>query len=838
MPIFKQITSQKFYSQYRNGETWSLLPNDTTSWLIGLVGEKLKCETTITIAWGSAGDGSPNDGIATSGSTATRNVGSWLDDGFSLGDTILAYTTGGSENSPNVANGATITFVDDTTMIVDTPFTNTSSNYSWIRFLGTSDLEGAFFKFGLIENSENLNFDSKIDNTEQSYSINGLVTAGAGTPLTMNPQNGGNVKAWQTGSVDCTYVSESTSGALKTYKIEHEFTLLPYFVDGWQSNISLQQLPTLFSNGKSLKYVFELDLRKTVNNPNEKKTITQENVLGNVGWFEQNFNGFINLFSISNLQKTVSAVAVDNLIVSETNHVAFSIDRSSGSFLGSENVIVYVSKLPDFAAQTEPSRTFEENFVYDTKLATAGGGAVSSTIIQNLTVTHPGGATLDVELDIVYSSAQQSLLSSTDKYLISCIVGSDVSTFTVNKSNQLDDRAALIVDSDFYQKNTDIDGLISEQQGYFFRHYRDYTHDPGKTDVKGWIEDGYLWNVKFNKFIRQDSEILSANFKIIAYNETTGDWFTISQYDFDIASNQVITTAQTAGAYPVQNININGTRNFNLEATDQFNFAKWEMNESGVVEQHDLLIGFKLNWEEWISLSGVDTVFFDPSNIYGNNGFNKNIYNYQTNGYKIRTCIDMEIEAENDDDETVLTDYRILSPEFEVETYCSDGTSKPFWECRIVTADVTGVTNFNGIIKTDEDTRINAKFTPANGVTGHTYYAVIRLDDQLGNENSIRELSSMATVSGAFNAPSPNSELKPLSGQTGAQITDTGSAVFVDCLIDHTLIVPGVCYKISARLWREGLGEFPTDKDRLILSQSTEELVLSQDTINQLTTSQ
>ena len=67
MPINAQITSQKFFSQYRNGETWASLPNDSTYYLIGTIGEKIRTEININIAWGTDANGSPNDGFIVDG---------------------------------------------------------------------------------------------------------------------------------------------------------------------------------------------------------------------------------------------------------------------------------------------------------------------------------------------------------------------------------------------------------------------------------------------------------------------------------------------------------------------------------------------------------------------------------------------------------------------------------------------------------------------------------------------------------------------------------------------------------------------------------------------------
>lgn len=826
MPINAQVTQQKFFSQYRNGETWSLLPDDFTQWLLGSVGEKLRTEIDVQISWGTSSDGSPNDGISAAGNEMHRVAGSWLDDGISLGDIVVAWDGNGSVSAPNIVNGATVTFVDDTQMIFDVPVNVTSGNFPWVRVLGKSDLQGCFFKYGLIGNNESTNYDSKISFVEQAYSINGLVAAGTGVPLTMNAQDYNVNKSWVNGNVTCQFEGTLANGTVKKYKIIHEFIVLPYFVDGWLQNILNQSLPILFNSGNSLKYVFSADFRKTVNNPNELKIVSQDSVQGSVGWFEQNFNGFLNKFNVSGLTITESGsgAAASALIVGEKTNFSFQINNTSGNWIGTEQVIIGISYLPDQTGQENPVNEVVDNYLLETKLTTVGDAPVSDTIIKDFEVTHPGGSVLDVSVDFEYTSNQQALLDDSKYYVVWCLIGSDVSEFTANQSNALDDRAPLIVDAQQYVKNSDIPGLARVRgESGFYRHYREYQVQPRKTDVKGWIEDGYLWHVAFDKIVAQRPTITRAEFHLVAYNATTGDWFAIQSFPFDILGNSTFVPNPNQTGLDNQIIQIDARRGYNLENDDQFNWAKWNTrnpNNSGDLETHDILIGFKINWEDWLALQSANLAFFAPNQ--NNNGLNKESSHYQDNGYVLRTFIDMDLELPTGES----TQYIISSPDFDVQYYCEDGRGDiPLWQCQIETFNAAETVNFGGEIKTDENTLIKATFTPLNYASGYDYFGIIRLDDEFGSEFSIRELSSMATVSGAFNAPSPNSELIPLPGETGTQITDTGSVVELRCLIDYTKIDKGRCYKISARLWREGVGEY---SDKIEKSQDALPLVLSQ----------
>lgn len=804
MPVKTQITSQKFYSQYRNGETWSLLPDDFTSWLLGSVGEKIRFVVDVQVSWGNDVNGSPNDGFSVSGNTITRQSGSFIDDdGFSLGDGFIAWGSSGDVFNPNITTGeATITYIDHTTITCDQVLNFPSNAYTFIRLQGRNHLEGCFFKYGLIENNESNNFDSKISFTEQAYAVNGLVAAGIGVPLPMVAQNSSINKSWVNGSVTCQYDDTLANGTVKKYQIVHEFIILPYFIDGWIQNVQSGQLPNLFNNNQSLKYIFEADFRKTVNNPNEKKIVEVNNVQGNVGWDGQNLNGFQNKFNVSNVSITEqpSGNSSSGIIIDKLTRYNFTVNNSVGAFTGNEKVMVLVSALPDQSSYTNPARTVEENFLFDSKLVDVNSVASSSSIIKDVQATWVAGSVIDVQADIEYTTQQQLLINDSNYYGVWVIIGSEIASFTANSSNALDDRARLKVDANLYVKNSDVPGMIRPANARFFRHYREYGVDSGKTDFKAWIEDGYLWHIPVEMVISLAEKIETAKFSLVAYNSTTGDSFELSSYNFDL-TNQISVPIPFDPLNNYLYINDDSVRGYDLENTDQFNFAKFITGSfiGDNVITHDVLIGFKHSFEEWIALPGADTIFFD--NTKPNNGLNKKASNYSmANGYAIRTFLDLGVV---DKANGGITQYRITSPDGLVYDFDVDGNEPPNWDCQIETTSEDGTQNFGGLIKTDENTRILATFTPQAYVPNRDYFAVLRMNDENGTEFSVRELSSMTTVPSAFNPASPVSELIPIVGETGSEIDDNGALVTVEALIDYTKVSSGKCYLISSRLWDE-----------------------------------
>jgi len=806
MPIVAQITSQKFYSQYRNGETWSSLPNDSTYYLIGTVGEKLRTEININISWGTDANGSPNDGFVVDGNTVTRQAGDFLAEGFNVGDTILLYWGSDTVSSPTYS-GVTVTYVDSTTMITNTLMSANPLQLSLIWIKGTSNLEGCLFKYGLIENAEATNYDSKIDGNEQAYTVQGIVTSG--TADTMTPISNSSVKSWQNGNVTCQFIGTTTNGTVKQYQIIHDFYILPYYLDGYLTNLQNGTLPSLFSGTNALKYVFEANFRTSVNNPNENKIASLSNINGAVTFYNKALNAAPNNYTISNvaIEEVSTGDTKSGILIDSKTRYNFDVNINSGTFVGTEEVIVGISYLPD-SQDLVTLETVEENYLLDTKIQTVGAGAVSSSIIKDLTVTD-NSTYLSIQADFEYSAAQQAKLDATKKYAVWVLIGSDLSLLPANGSNNADDRISLIVDVENYVLETDQPSGITARpsDSRFFRQYRNADNEAGKSDFKGWISDNYCWSVGLRMDYSKISEITAATFKLAAYNSTTGDIFTLQEQAFPITNNSVQVVNSSSPTGFVQNIDIQGNRGFNLETSDQFNAFNLTTRQdangqpffSDNIQQYTALIGFKLNFEEWLSLPNANTIFIDTNEPQ--NGLNKKASRYSlSNGYAIVSIL--EIEAENFASSGSTT-YQIISPDGEVYDFHEDGNEKPLYACKGIIRSEDGTQNYGTVINKNENCQIYFRFTPDTYTGGLDYFARISVDDVEGSIFSIRDLSSITGQVAGFNEASPISEMIPVTGLTGVEITDDSlnGRIEIICHLDKNKVVVGKCYNIIGRLW-------------------------------------
>ena len=783
-----RILEQKFYSQIRNGETFGSNLTDYTDYLAGNVGEKVKAVTTIDVAWWTTA--TTSNPLTVSGASITRGSGDFLADGWAIGDTIVYVTLSGTVIS------RTIIFVDSITIIADSNWITGTAVYTSGTLYGRTPMEGCIFQYNLIENNEVTNFNSKIDGTTQEFFADGIVTA-AGTPVVLNPNGIATNKAWLNGSVESKFLGLSPDGNTQYFEISHEFIILPYYVDGYLTNLQTGTNPLLFAGANSLKYVLDVSFRDVVSNPNTNKNVVLDDRLGTVGFFNEAYNGFTNNYTASAPVFTdVSAGSLDGLLVSGTTNVQIRMSSLTNSFGVSDPVVVGVSYLPD-SINIDNSEDYETNYIYDSKLTTYGAGAVGSTVIQNLLVTRLSNSQLVVDFQTVFNAAQQTKLNDTRYFAIWVDVGDG----TLTNSN--DDRVNVLAKVGNYDYDADVPdlGFIAPRSQQFFPHPIDYTAG-GYTNFTGWLEDGYLWNIEnfyvksYNNFVGDKNlpVVQDASFILAAYNETTGDLFELDRYDFDVAGNSVF-VPEVGTDYVVQNIEIDTERGFRLATGDQFNFVKWTTLGFFLSEtRYDIKVGFKLRWEDWINNPEVNAIFYDATQ--DNNGFNMNSNRYSLkNGYAIVTVFETNLQSD-----TNVTKYRWISPDGNVQNYGINDTEEPQIYCSTInTYDAAG-NPLNGNYLTDQNTIIRARFTRCDSsvltLDPTTISGVIRFDVGNGNIFSIHELSS-------FRDSETGNPLIPLTGETHTKITVAATYIDLECQVDYTQLTAGSDYCATARLWAD-----------------------------------
>ena len=184
-----QIVSRSFQRELSSG---------TNSYLLANQFGKITFKTTVDVYWCTIRSQYSNPMSFDGTDTFTREYGSFLDDEFSIGDTVRVYMYLNSDDW--VATGVILTLSDKEmvlTSVTDVSGTNPGAvdNTWYLEIYGTTTQSAFRYSFGLIENNESVNYISKLDQNEQTYLCENLA---GGSQQTAQVQG---YASWNTGTL-------------------------------------------------------------------------------------------------------------------------------------------------------------------------------------------------------------------------------------------------------------------------------------------------------------------------------------------------------------------------------------------------------------------------------------------------------------------------------------------------------------------------------------------------------------------------------------------------------------------------------------------------------------
>jgi len=767
------VISQKYFNEYYNGINFTNNLTEYTNNFTGSVMGNQMVNLVIDINWRS--DASVSNKFTLQGNVITRATGNWSDDGFSIGDDIeiQGFLSNGNAFGPftrvatSVVNGS---------IILDSSLSIADGEYELFTIIGLTNLSALIHKFSLVENSDIFGTQNLITGSDSAYYGSSMAEGGAW----VNFQGLGQNKDWEAGTFRARKIW-SPLYRHERFEIEHRL-LIPFYSEG--DNLAL--LPPYLDGLNSLKYVFESGFRSVISNPNTQKAIAFDSQLGSVAGFNENFNGFDNLYNLDSIiyQDANTLTSADGLLIGGTTKVTCVVKKNAGAFVGGERFGTYASYLPN---QSEYQNTvltdFKENFIYDRVLTNEGLGTASSTIITNVTGIVTAGKLL-ITFNVEYSNAQQIRLSNNiAQRPIAFAIGIQVGDINLSAGNS--DRVMLLAEG-LYDESADIDGLMDVNLFDIYPHDKQIASSNGYSDITAWNEDGLAVDFKFNLDLNKDALINSLDFKLLAQNPTNGNVFELDSFNYPIAGSVI--------SNGVQQLNVTTTRGYVLNNNDQFNDVNISVgaNVAGI-QSYNGRFAQKVSWQEWIENLNVDTVFYDNAEPFNN--FNDKSSNYSAlNGYEIKLAISANVYGTSPFGISGLTDYLFLSPSLKIFDYKKDGLSTPIWSGVIETFNPLNLSNLNGAILTGQNTLFRTTWTNSNGavVSLANIYGINRIEEanQLGFD--ITEMSSI-------NDPSTNQLLIPSNG-TKLDMYLSGGNVVMDCLIDGSLASAGVNYNLSSRI--------------------------------------
>ncbi len=779
-----KVISRKFYNQLDNGEDFTLNTSTFTNFLKGNSGGKYKAIHDIGVEWFSTATQVGTTIIngftfTATADTITRDSGSWIDDGFKLGDTIKAVTTSATNDGTY-----TVSNITDTVLTCSgAGFTNQVDGDAIV--VGFTTLNDVEFQYGLIENSESINFNSKIDGNLQKYRLEGV----SATPTAMNPV--GIQKTWQNGSVEVSTGAGNpiniTNGALNysathpSFLIEHEFILFPTYLDGEIDNVVNGNPPELWATDKCLKYVFGIFMAATLSDPNSFHYGQDELLLGNTGWIDETYNGNAANFSINSISYADSSGNPANGILrSGITDVTVVVDTDLTINTSTKFALTHFL-LPDedqYKGASVQSSTLEENFLFENFVTQFGATDPDGDILKNVVGTVVSASQGSITFRVQYDSVDELDKIRSGNHCFLGLLIQDAST--ANTQMMLKLSADEMVASAFGDDET---GLISFADFNLYQHPED-DGDPadGSTSVQAYVEDKLLSSFTFE--IDNDGPVVDkVTARLVAYNSTDDVFFDIQkeEYDFTIYP-------QVGG---IQQINLDTTRAFKLASGSDFNKVDCSITSSGAKDTtYTFNWAFAFDWADYKALAAANSAFYDSAEL--NNGLNQNSSHYSMNVANWGVYLFFDFDMNNNGN---ITTYRQISPELDVVNY-DDYIGTNIWSVTKQLTNQSGTSTNNNILDT-ENTKISFAFTSSLGDVGTDYQAVIRLEEyQNGGLKNIWEISSYKDrlVDG--------NPLKPLTGETFAKITKSPvDTLTVEAEIDKDLINLGRQYQVSSRIW-------------------------------------
>ncbi|MES2382476.1 MAG: hypothetical protein V4538_15620 [Bacteroidota bacterium] len=495
------------------------------------------------------------------------------------------------------------------------------------------------YKWNFIENAEALNFYSKVDGSVQIASITNLNPAGGGTNKPMNMLG---LKPYQIGIIT---VNEIALALMPVYaskfEIVHNTFVTPLMLDTQWSDIQAGISPSYFFNLKCLKPVFYYEARYFVNDPNNPQTLQKENILGNTGYFDENWNGNPTNYFISNKNYAVqfTGLPIPGILLDPLYTTDFSflinnpIDNPFVS--GSTKLILNLNKAPnDDTEYTGNTRDMRHNFVWDsvtltvnTSPAGVDGDFLSDPKIssfRNVKAYYVSADKIKIVGSFTFDQQAIDVFEESDSpnYMLWCSIQDHT------KQGAISDRVTLMVDAKEIYYQTLFPDLIAMSSKLIPHDVANYTDT--YTDRQKFTEDelvGYtsmtivkpsplINTIDFVKFIA----------KIVVIN-------TVTYAEFIVEQKTVLAPPGNFLNYPFLNI---------VQAKPIIHVPANEIRKNIVARQalgiglssYEFAYPFLNRWEYWEALSTVSSNFFNSAQP--NNGLNEDWQHYTGGNYTMQ----------------------------------------------------------------------------------------------------------------------------------------------------------------------------------------------------------
>lgn len=446
------------------------------------------------------------------------------------------------------------------------------------------------------------------------------------------------------------------------FTIKHSTVLTPLYLESQYNDLLARTKPEYYEAGNCLKNIFQLECNRVLSNPNDNQILLSEDILGNTGWFNENYNGGQTNYSYSNLviTRVSDATTLNALELTNSCDVTFRVTNTTDSPFSASNTqsMAIFWQLPEQSNYIQNGRNLQENYVYDYALNTEGAAAVSGVYgvaIDEFETTYVDADNLDVRIRISIDLTSQGYINenANKRYLLSFMVENHAldreTSDKVNLLLNVNDFTIQLYDTNLITNNTN-----------FLQHPQNTDYSLGLPSLEVFPTDDVLaysqFSIDFNGLENDGINILRVQHQLLMTKTGEAD-ILLEDNSYNVTASSFL-----SGYVPI--IDLEQNREFRLSDGDDRKLVQVKRdsaNDSGTVYAYKTLYPFFIRWETWEALTGVTS---PPSGVYDstlpNNGLNHYWHRYQTLGYNLTyrlkfTIIQNGEQFSQEFDSTLLT---------------------------------------------------------------------------------------------------------------------------------------------------------------------------------------
>jgi hypothetical protein len=594
------------------------LKTNTTDWL--LANRKDKIVATIDFEVKTVAISSTSNPFIiknTDGYLGTHWVTSNNNDfaDFRVGDTVIIY----DRSTASVT--ATTDIIEklsdnEVRMTLATSPYGLNTETATVNIYVTTPITAVRFKWNLIENNEPTNYLSRLTGQLQEAIIEEKLANDTST-TTMLLMGG---KEWQNGTVQIKGVSIGSTGEyVSKYQLIHTF-----FVENFDIfNDDFDR----YLNGNCLKYIYDITALYEFTNPNRLQQTISDEVLGNVGNYDENFNNRPTNYSISSVvytDATPQTIDAVELTSGETDFVV-TIQNTTDTPFSNNNTkfVLHFGRVPDAIDYTNTGENIDATFWNDRVVQTVGSAAVNginfgtaTQIFKDVTATFVSTSEITIQGKIALATDIVNDLPFGYEFSVA------IQKHTLQTADA--DKVTLLIDrSEFYQNVTDLNMIIFERNGYII-HPNNSDAALNTTPTTFRYDEGVGYCLFYiDRLTREtdDISITSFNCNLKAKNSVSNADFILEQFTFNsqnlpIVNGHQFISSSTPRPFKIPNTEIR--KNIVINRRDDLDTA--------TKIYYEMYYPFMIRWEYWVALANVNGAFFNQSEP--NNGFNQNWFRY------------------------------------------------------------------------------------------------------------------------------------------------------------------------------------------------------------------